>query len=45
VRDSSQSTMRKKFPAINVSPERCGSSDAFGLDKIAGTFHCPLTPP
>jgi len=39
------STIRKKFPAINISPERCGYSDAFGLDKAAGTFHCPVTTP
>ena len=35
LRGSAQSTILKKFLAAKISPERCGYSDAFELDKAA----------
>ena len=35
LRGSSQIAILKKFLAAKISPERCGYSDAFGLDKAA----------
>ena len=35
LKGSSQITILKKFLAAKISPQRCGYSDAFGLEKAA----------